>query len=608
MNKKLFLLSILISSIIIFSFSLGDNRSAAQKTRSYIVTEATKISEQFDFLIEALNNKNTEVAKAEYLKLRTHFKHIDFYIAYLDPQGFDKKINESPLMKPEPKVANKSPKAPGGMQMIDENLFSDDINFNQLITWSKLTKQHIKQLITIHVVQQPLYDAIFIQSLKEGLIRSLTLSITGFETPGTANIEADLNAFKESLNKWHEIYSNEIPTNLSEEFRGIISKINPSTFEDFDRYSYLVEVINPLLENLEKIRIAINAELPNDLNAKPLVYNSTVTNVFDKNFLNARVLVEAGETEYLNERIALGKKLFEDKGLSNSKRISCQTCHQKDKAFSDQLQFADSGDLKSKLDRNSPSINYSAYSEKFFWDLRAHDLKNQTEHVVYSEKEFNATNEKIVEYLKTKDEYTQLFKEAFPEYPDPIHKATFSLALKEYVASLPEHKSDFDKYVQNNETEIPQDIKQGFNLFMGKAQCATCHFPPTFSGLVPPKYEESESEVIGVLVNNNFDNPVLDNDLGRKQSKIVKDDYEFFTRSFKTPTIRNVEHSFPYMHNGSLKTLEEVMNFYNKGGGAGMGLELDNQTLPFDSLELSDEEQKQIISFMKSLTDEYLIN
>lgn len=120
--------------------------------------------------------------------------------------------------------------------------------------------------------------------------------------------------------------------------------------------------------------------------------------------------------------------------------------------------------------------------------------------------------------------------------------------------------------------------------------------------MVPPSYLENESEVIGVPHSKDTVNPRLDGDLGRGKAK-VHEQVDIFRHSFKTPTVRNVALTAPYMHNGVYETLEEVMDFYNKGGGVGLGIDIPNQTLPFDNLNLNANEIRDIIAFMKTLTD-----
>ena len=134
---------------------------------------------------------------------------------------------------------------------------------------------------------------------------------------------------------------------------------------------------------------------------------------------------------------------------------------------------------------------------------------------------------------------------------------------------------------------------------MGKGKCGTCHYLPLFNGLIPPEFNETESEVLGVPQTKDTINAKLDPDEGKYN----------FTRSvvhrhsFKTPTLRNIELTAPYMHNGVYNTLEEVLTFYNNGGGAGLHIAPEYQTLPADKLNLTKKEISDIISFMKTLTD-----
>ena len=145
--------------------------------------------------------------------------------------------------------------------------------------------------------------------------------------------------------------------------------------------------------------------------------------------------------------------------------------------------------------------------------------------------------------------------------------------------------------------DFTEQEKLGLNLYMGKALCATCHFVPLTNGTVPPVFSDTEREILGTP--QTASNLKVDDDEGFYFVYEV-DIHRFM---FKTPTIRNAELTAPYMHNGVYNSLEQVMDFYNKGGGAGMGFDLPHQTLPFDSLSLTFDEQEAIIAFMKTLTD-----
>ena len=202
------------------------------------------------------------------------------------------------------------------------------------------------------------------------------------------------------------------------------------------------------------------------------------------------------------------------------------------------------------------------------------------------------------------EEYVKMFDLAFPSVAGrpSLNPYSFAAAISAYVTSLRSFQSPFDQYVRGEISQIDEDVKKGFNLFMGKAGCATCHFAPTFNGNVPPIFDDSESEVLGVPANKDVNKPIIDEDPGRARARL-KERTPIYHRSFKTVTVRNIELTAPYMHNGVYDTLEEVVDFYNRGGGQGMGLDVPNQTLPPDPLDLTDDEQKALIAFMKSLTD-----
>ena len=148
----------------------------------------------------------------------------------------------------------------------------------------------------------------------------------------------------------------------------------------------------------------------------------------------------------------------------------------------------------------------------------------------------------------------------------------------------------------NRQATLSTDARDGFNLFMGKAQCGTCHFLPLFNGVKPP-YIGSEFEVLGTPADTLYS--ALSADTGRYGVNPAPETH----RAFRTGTLRNIARTAPYMHNGAYKTLEDVIDFYDHGGAVGLGLALPTQTLPSDELNLSKEEKADIIAFLKALTD-----
>ncbi|MEL7161233.1 MAG: cytochrome c peroxidase, partial [Bacteroidota bacterium] len=289
----------------------------------------------------------------------------------------------------------------------------------------------------------------------------------------------------------------------------------------------------------------------------------------------------------------LGKTLFYDKQLSASGTLSCASCHRPDLAFTD-------GITKSVL-RNAPTLLNAVYADRFFYDLRAFTLEQQAEHVIFDGAEFGTAYATIVGKINAGAAYRNLVKAAFGKRV--IDREGFSAALASYVLSLRSFNSPFDRYARGESEEFDPSAYRGFNLFMGKAACGTCHFAPTFSGLVPPDYVENETEILGVLTSPHRLRKELDADRGRAGGGIHHEAVWIYERSFKTPTVRNAALTAPYFHHGAYATLELVVDFYNRGGGAGLGLDVPNQTLAPDPLDLTDEEQADLVAFMRSLTD-----
>jgi cytochrome c peroxidase len=296
-------------------------------------------------------------------------------------------------------------------------------------------------------------------------------------------------------------------------------------------------------------------------------------------------------------RIALGKSLFYDSIFSLTVKRTCAGCHNPSKYFTDGLKVPAGINSSVKLKRNTPTLLGAAFQTKFFYDSRASTLENQLNSVVHNVDEMNGSLRESIERIQEHKTYNDAFKKEYPNDKQPVTEYNIANAISSYVRSLSTFNTRFDLYMRGK-AKLSSNEKKGFNLFAGKAKCATCHYIPLFNGLVPPQFTETESEVLGVPATTDKNSPV-DDDLG----KYIFTRSEIHKHAFKTPTLRNITLTAPYMHNGVFSTLEEVMDFYNKGGGAGLNIHLDNQTLPADSLNLSKKEIKSIIAFLGTLND-----
>jgi cytochrome c peroxidase len=224
-------------------------------------------------------------------------------------------------------------------------------------------------------------------------------------------------------------------------------------------------------------------------------------------------------------------------------------------------------------------------------------LQKQVEEVLENPDEMAATKEQVLQYLLSckqyKDELNAMGK-LTPNYPK-VSFQHISSALTYYYTTGDTASAPFDAYMNLVQTE-PVTVREGFNLFMGKAQCATCHFVPIFNGVKPP-YTNSEFEVLGTPADTMYNH--LSVDSGRFTFHRVPQMW----RAFKTPTLRNSSKTAPYMHNGVFGNLQQVMAFYNTGGGKGNGLQLDNQTLSAEPLGLTQAEIEKVIAFINALNE-----
>jgi cytochrome c peroxidase len=173
------------------------------------------------------------------------------------------------------------------------------------------------------------------------------------------------------------------------------------------------------------------------------------------------------------------------------------------------------------------------------------------------------------------------------------------VALAAYIRALTALDSRFDRAIRGDTVSITPAERRGFNLFVGKAKCGSCHFAPLFGGTLPPDFTRSELEIIGVPASRSSDHAAVDPDIGRA----AVDHWAEHRFAFRVPTIRNAALTAPYMHNGVFATLEQVIEFYDRGGGAGLGEILQSQTLATRSLHLTARDKSDLVAFVRSLTD-----
>ena len=604
--KVIAFILLFIIAVILFSFTSTEVSNYVPLSKRF---EA--YNKEFNLAVISLNNtanafKRNEISidslKNEVNKTRLAYKKIEFYLAFYHNEYVNAHINGAPLLGIERTGTLPEITKPEGLQVLDELIYSDDAEKERnQISYLTTKLRNSYGLLYESLKTQNVFNNSEITAMRLELVRIFTLGLTGFDTPGSLNVlqetETALQAMLGFLeDNQQRNKKSAVAIDLFKE--AIVYLKQPVSFNDFDRLTFFKQYLDPLYKELGKLQ---SKHKNPDFLKYTSAWNTESVSIFSNDFLNPYYFTQIKKEENSPEMTALGKQLFYDPVLSNNEKISCASCHNPAKAFTDGEQKSLSNVQGKTVLRNAPTLVNAVYADRYFYDLRAFTLEQQAEHVIFNSAEFNTSYSSILKKLNEKEAYKKQFKTVFKE--EELTRENLSKALASYVISLSSFNSSFDKYVRGETSSIDAEIKDGFNLFMGKANCATCHFAPTFSGLVPPFYSESESEILGVLENPNAQNIKLDLDEGRIANQITSESAWIYEKSFKTTTVRNAELTAPYFHNGAYKTLEEVIDFYNDGGGEGLGLIVKNQTLPPDPLDLSDYEKTALIAFMRSLTD-----
>jgi cytochrome c peroxidase len=275
-------------------------------------------------------------------------------------------------------------------------------------------------------------------------------------------------------------------------------------------------------------------------------------------------------------RIELGQMLFFDPRLSRKANMSCASCHNPALGWSDGLPTAAGFDMQ-KLGRATPTILNTAFNPIQMWDGRKSTLEDQALGPIEAGGEMNMPLPEMVARLKSIHGYARKFEEAYPG--QGISEVTVARAIASFERTVLSTESAFDRWRKGDEAAVSDSAKRGFALFTGKANCAICHSGYNFT-------------------DNGFHNIGLKSDgasydVGRYAQKPLKS----MRGAFKTPTLRDIALTAPYMRNGSYATLMEVVEHYDRGGD-----DKDNLSINITALNLSAGEKADLCAFMESLT------
>ena len=606
-NFKTFILcSVVIISCSFFSTHISDFSSTEKYV--YVYRNTKQLISVLDKSIQLADSIITEEQfiqlKSNYFIARRHYKHMECIMEYTSPFDVKYFINGPLVKKSDLEIGNRIVD-PHGFQVIEEQLFGEDsLDSKLLLTELQFLKESFKtfekKLSDINIG-----DAQIIEAMQFELIRMSSLTLNGYDATFTKTNISECAAVFEGLSYLLNDMQKKYPVSVypTEIHQQLILKIKNAEnycrlhkdYDSFNRLLYITQHIKPIY------KLLVNLHRSELFPFTPVNYAIQLNNehLFERGYYNLNYFsVKAIDTIGNTAQAKLGELLFFDPILSGNNQRACASCHKPDMAFTDGLQKGLSYERKTNLDRNTPSLLNAIFQKHFFYDGRARQMEQQASDVLHDQKEMNSTVDEMIHRLNQSEEYQSLFKNSYKGTADTnINYYGILKAITEYEKTLISMNSRFDKYIKGDYKQLTKYEINGYNIFSGKALCGSCHFFPLFNGLVPPIYSDTEYEVIGVPENAN--SKLIDKDAGRI---IVSKSY-IHQYAFKTPTIRNSSLTAPYMHNGIYKTLEDVIDFYNKGGGQGLGINITHQTLPFDSLQLTKEEIKNIKSFILSLTD-----
>ena len=588
----------LLFAIVLLACENG-KRNPLEAVNNYVLIQMDSMYARMQSMEEAVKaDKPVHYIQKDFADARRNYKRIESLCEYYFP-NMSKFLNGPALDKNE-EYDDKVVEATG-FQVIEELIFPtyDTTKRKETLDEISIFLNGKKRFVQLVKDNQLSYQNVF-QAVRLQLLRIASLGISGFDSPiaqySVSEARAALEGIEQILlltepSETRHLEMPQLIKNFEQTYRFLDANQDFNTFDRAEFISNHLASVSKHIYQYQKHRNIQNKDIS-------LAINMDETNFFSENLVNVGFF-----TPDLRERtsqgiIDLGKTLFFDPILSGNNSRSCASCHQPAKAFADNKSKSVAFNFKGELARNTPTLINSGFQRQQFWDQRVQFLEDQVNDVITNRDEMHGDIERSLPLIMKSKAYKELFKNAFPE-KDAYDQRDLQIAIASYVRSLQGLNSNFDRFMRAEKSKLSKEAIAGFNLFMGKAKCGTCHFLPLFNGTVPPMYNDTEAEVLGVPATTDTINAQLDSDAGKYNT------YKraLFRNAFKTPTVRNVSLTAPYMHNGVYRTLEEVIEFYNKGGGAGIGVELENQTLPRNKLNLTKEEQNQIIAFMHCLTD-----
>lgn len=588
MKKLYFLIAILAGVAGLGFWSFRQDTAFQVKMDRHLDAGLDSLMLVTEHMLERTARNDMAGVQAGFFEARAHYKRIEALVEYFFTESATR-LNGPALLESEPSMPGEY-KYPTGFQVLEEALFAGEISVHTVRNEIENIRFYVKRIKAhredVHFTPSNVLDA-----LKLNIYRLISKGIAGFDSPVILNaLPEAVSTLRGTQDILFLVGGNGQQLHRLLDSAAQFAGQEGVSFDDFDRAVFIRRYINPVTAAFTDFhrehRIPFETSFPR-------LIAPDAADMFDYDKWNVLFFAPSDALPVTAPYVRLGEKLFYDKRLSVNLSRNCASCHEPARAFTDGRPTNTTllGDMP--ILRNTPTLINAAYQPAQFYDRRVTFLEDQIHDVVTNEKEMGASFQVLVARLNKDKALKRQFRELMGK--EEIRERDVKRLIAAYIRSLQQMSTPFDRYMKGDTAALSARAVKGFNLFMGKAKCGTCHFMPLFNGAVPPYFDKIESEVLGVPLSK--DQAVVDTDSGAYN--IYRIGYQMY--SFKTPTVRTSAQTAPYMHNGIYQTLDEVIDFYDHGGGAGLGIELEFQTLPSDSLHLTAEEKQQIKAFLEVL-------
>jgi cytochrome c peroxidase len=532
-------------------------------------------------------------SRAAFRAARIAYRRVECLLAVYAP------VVAAELNGPLPETGEDRPAgplgAPAGFQIVEAHLFggapSPGRDSAQATVRAMSDAVRALRPLTTYLDMQP---AAVLDALRLEIARVATLELAGFDTDRSGDGVVEAATALDGARTVAQTTPAGRAVDSTLAAAAAYLRTHPR-FDDLDRLEFVVSYANPASRAVAAARAAFPPPLP-----LRRLWRQGAATLFEPGAFDPAAYAADFAPPASSALIVLGGALFRDPRLSTTGTRSCATCHDPARAFTDGRARSAPLAGHSMATRNTPTLWNAAYQPALFDDLRAGSLERQAEMVLASPVEMGAGAESAAARLRADAAARAQFARALGVRPDSaVTGRAIRVALAAYVRSLVALNSPFDRAARGDTAALAPAARRGFTLFMGKGHCGTCHFLPLFNGTMPPEFVTSEPEIIGVPTRPVRQGARLDLDAGRGGV----DHEATHQAAFRVPTLRNIALTAPYMHNGSFATLAQVIEFYNRGGGAGVGARVPGQTLPARPLHLSRPERRDLEAFLRALTD-----